>query len=31
MLSAGGSLTKNQGLVVTSEIVDNKGTYSIKG
>jgi hypothetical protein len=30
MLSAGGSLTKNHGLVVTSEIVGDKRTYSIK-
>jgi hypothetical protein len=31
MLSAGGSLTKNHGLVVTSEMVGDKRTYSIKG
>jgi len=31
MLSAGGSLTKNHGLVVTSEKVGDKRTYSIKG
>jgi hypothetical protein len=31
MLSAGGSLTKNHGLTVTSEIVGDKRTYSIKG
>ena len=30
MLSAGGSLTKNHGLVVTSEKVGEKRTYSIK-
>ena len=30
MLSAGGSLTKNHGLVVTSEKVGDKRTYSIK-
>jgi hypothetical protein len=30
MLSAGGSLTKNHGLVVTSEMVGDKRTYSIK-
>jgi hypothetical protein len=30
MLSAGGSLTKNHGLVVTSEMVGEKRTYSIK-
>jgi hypothetical protein len=30
MLSAGGSLTKNHGLTVTSEIVGEKRTYSIK-
>jgi Protein of unknown function (DUF3489) len=30
MLSAGGSLTKNHGLVVTSEMVADKRTYSIK-
>ena len=31
MLSAGGSLTKNHGLVVTSEKVGEKRIYSIKG
>jgi hypothetical protein len=31
MLSVGGSLTKNHGLVVTSEMVGDKRTYSIKG
>lgn len=31
MLSAGGSLTKKHGLVVTSEKVGDKRTYSIKG
>jgi hypothetical protein len=31
MLSAGGSLTKNHGLTVTSEMVGDKRTYSIKG
>jgi Protein of unknown function (DUF3489) len=31
MLSAGGSLTKNHGLVVTSEKVGDKRVYSIKG
>jgi hypothetical protein len=31
MLSAGGWLTKNHGLVVTSEMVGEKRTYSIKG
>jgi hypothetical protein len=31
MLSAGGSLTKNHGLVITSEKVGDKRTYSIKG
>lgn len=31
MLSAGGSLTKNHGLVVTSEKVGEKRVYSIKG
>jgi hypothetical protein len=31
MLSAGGSLTKNHGLVVTSAMVGVKRTYSIKG
>jgi hypothetical protein len=31
MLSAGGSLTKNHGLAVTSEMVGDKRTYSIKG
>jgi hypothetical protein len=31
MLSAGGSLTKNHGLVVISEMVGEKRTYSIKG
>jgi hypothetical protein len=31
MLSAGGSLTKNHGLVVTSEMIGEKRTYSIKG
>jgi hypothetical protein len=30
MLSAGGSLTKNHGLVITSEKVGDKRTYSIK-
>ena len=30
MLSAGGSLTKNHGLVITSEKVGEKRTYSIK-
>ena len=30
MLSAGGSLTKNHGLVVTSEKVGEKRIYSIK-
>jgi Protein of unknown function (DUF3489) len=30
MLSAGGSLTKNHGLVVTSEMVGDKRAYSIK-
>ena len=30
MLSAGGSLTKKHGLVVTSEKVGDKRTYSIK-
>ncbi|MGA2716743.1 MAG: DUF3489 domain-containing protein [Bryobacteraceae bacterium] len=30
MLSAGGSLTKNHGLTVTSEKVGDKRTYSIK-
>ena len=30
MLSAGGSLTKNHGLVVTSEKIGEKRTYSIK-
>jgi hypothetical protein len=30
MLSAGGSLTKNHGLIVTSEKVGDKRTYSIK-
>jgi hypothetical protein len=30
MLSAGGSITKNHGLVVTSEMVGEKRTYSIK-
>jgi hypothetical protein len=30
MLSAGGSLTKNHGLTVTSEMVGDKRTYSIK-
>jgi len=30
MLSAGGSLTKNHGLVVTSELIGDKRTYSIK-
>jgi hypothetical protein len=30
MLSAGGSLTKNHGLVVTSEMVGDRRTYSIK-
>jgi hypothetical protein len=30
MLSAGGSLTKNHGIVVTSEMVGDKRTYSIK-
>jgi hypothetical protein len=30
MLSAGGSLTKNHGLVVTSAVVGDKRTYSIK-
>jgi hypothetical protein len=30
MLSAGGSLTKKHGLVVTSEKIDNKRVYSIK-
>ncbi|MGA2713750.1 MAG: DUF3489 domain-containing protein [Bryobacteraceae bacterium] len=30
MLSAGGSITKNHGLVVTSEKVGDKRTYSIK-
>jgi hypothetical protein len=30
MLSAGGCLTKNHGLVVTSEMVGDKRTYSIK-
>jgi hypothetical protein len=30
MLSAGGSLTKNRGLVVTSEKVGDSRTYSIK-
>jgi hypothetical protein len=30
MLSAGGSLTKNHGLEITSEKVDGKRTYSIK-
>ena len=31
MLSAGGSLTKKHGLIVTSEKVGDKRTYSIKG
>ena len=31
MLSAGGSLTKKHGLVVTSEKVGDKRIYSIKG
>ena len=31
MLSAGGSLTKNHGLVITSEKVGDKRVYSIKG
>ena len=31
MMSAGGSLTKNHGLVVTSEVVGDKRIYSIKG
>jgi hypothetical protein len=31
MFSAGGSLTKNHGLTVTSEMVGDKRTYSIKG
>jgi outer membrane biosynthesis protein TonB len=31
MLSAGGSLTKNHGLIVTSEMIGDKRTYSIKG
>jgi Protein of unknown function (DUF3489) len=31
MLSAGGSLTKSHGLVVASEVVGDKRTYSIKG
>jgi len=31
MLSAGGSLTKNHGLVITSEKVGDRRTYSIKG
>jgi hypothetical protein len=31
MLSAGGSLTKNHGLVITSEKIGDKRTYSIKG
>jgi hypothetical protein len=30
MLSAGGSLTKNHGLIITSEKVGDKRTYSIK-
>jgi hypothetical protein len=30
MLSAGGSLTKNHGLVIVSEKMDDKRTYSIK-
>lgn len=30
MLSAGGSLTKNHGLVVTSEKIGDKRVYSIK-
>jgi hypothetical protein len=30
MLSAGGSLTKNHGLIVTSEKVGEKRVYSIK-
>jgi hypothetical protein len=30
MLSAGGSLTKNHGLVITSEKLGDKRTYSIK-
>ncbi len=31
MLSAGGSITKSHGLVVTSEKVGDKRVYSIKG
>jgi hypothetical protein len=31
MLSAGGSLTKNHGLTVTSEKVGDERRYSIKG
>ena len=31
MLSAGGSLTKKHGLVVTSEKVGDRRMYSIKG
>ena len=31
MLSAGGSLTKKHGLIVTSEKVGDKRMYSIKG
>jgi hypothetical protein len=30
MMSAGGSLTKNHGLVVSSEMVGDKRIYSIK-
>jgi hypothetical protein len=31
MMSAGGSLTKKNGLIVTSEKLGDKRTYSIKG
>jgi hypothetical protein len=31
MLSAGGSLTKNHGLVILSEKIGDKRVYSIKG
>ncbi len=31
MLSAGGSLAKNHGLTVISEVIGDKRTYSIKG